>query len=932
MTADLTRVTFDQRQHYRAVQQQQGRVQLDSDWNEQVDISSFRVETETVDTVGCCGAPLHADGFRLVASAAALTPDEAARPGNASPPAVPAGDLLITAGRFYAGGILAENDAITLVSTQPEMPTPQQITDLGGTPILPLKVPGTWLAYLDVWPRLRTAIDDPHIREVALGGPDTATRLRNSWQVKFLPLPSGSSCSTTSADWDALVKPKKGTLAASVAVSASPSGPCVIDPGAGYRRLENQLYRVEVHIGGDSLAKTTFKWSRDNGSIVSRWISKDPLSDKLELESVGRDNVLNIAPGQWVELTDDAHEELGLPGSFAEVTAVVGSVITIDSANATGPVELANFPKNPKVRRWDSAPASPGKWLAPDGEKTLNTASTFELEDGVVVKFGAGSFRTGDHWLIPARTALPYVDWPTVGGTAVQRPPLGIVHQYCRLAVVTFAGGEFTITDCRSLFPPLTELISLEYVSGESQEATPNPLQPATQLLPLPLPLKVGVSNGKWPVAGARVRFTVKVGGGTLNPASGIVLTDAEGVATCSWSVNATSPSPEVMAELLDPASLRMDLPIMFHARLNTAKLVSYDPANCADMKSASVVTVQDALDFLCKQKAATASCCVTVGKIGELAGDYATVMEAFADLAKRKLSSCCVTLLPGNHVLEKDLVVGPVDDKSGTHAKLVGCGHGSRLELKGSLTFRGLASATVRDLAVTASNNSIFFAGCTEVEVSTCLIEGPGTKSQLLVLEGGARIALRDNSITAANPTDANSKAVAITLLDFTASASLVNNRIDGVLILGGTGIGTSLTLAEIKRLGELVKQNALQLKPTKGVLHLRGNAILRMAFGKELLAALKTFVATGDGVELKPWHAAQCTDNILTLGDNHVLAQHLSLGTTRFLETKQDVGLAIARTATYVGNSADNDVRLFNVSQDSQLAANIILNIAQA
>ena len=75
-SADLTRLTFDPAKHYRAVQQQQGRVQLDSDWNEQMDITAHRIETETLDVIGPAGAPLHADGFRLVSTAASLTPDE----------------------------------------------------------------------------------------------------------------------------------------------------------------------------------------------------------------------------------------------------------------------------------------------------------------------------------------------------------------------------------------------------------------------------------------------------------------------------------------------------------------------------------------------------------------------------------------------------------------------------------------------------------------------------------------------------------------------------------------------------------------------------------------------------------------------------------------------------------------------------------------
>jgi len=196
MKADLTRLTFDPAKHYRAVHQQQGRVQLDSDWNEQLDITAHRVETETVDVIGTCGAPLHADGFRLVANAAGLSPDEAARAGNTPLPALGAGDLLITAGRFYAGGVLAENDRITPVSAQPDLPSVDNFAKLGATPLFPLKTPGTFLAYLDLWPRHRTAIDDPSMREVALGGPDTATRTKNAWQVKFLPAPDGATCAT----------------------------------------------------------------------------------------------------------------------------------------------------------------------------------------------------------------------------------------------------------------------------------------------------------------------------------------------------------------------------------------------------------------------------------------------------------------------------------------------------------------------------------------------------------------------------------------------------------------------------------------------------------------------------------------------------------------------------------------------------------------
>lgn len=45
------------------------------------------------------------------------------------------------------------------------------------------------------------------------------------------------------------------------------SDPCITPPDARYRGAENQLYRVEIHRGSDA-EPATFKWSRDNGTVV----------------------------------------------------------------------------------------------------------------------------------------------------------------------------------------------------------------------------------------------------------------------------------------------------------------------------------------------------------------------------------------------------------------------------------------------------------------------------------------------------------------------------------------------------------------------------------------------------------------------------------------------------------------------------------------
>jgi len=52
MKGDFSRKTFDAARHYSGVLMQQGRVQLDSDANEQVSITKTRWETQALDTFG----------------------------------------------------------------------------------------------------------------------------------------------------------------------------------------------------------------------------------------------------------------------------------------------------------------------------------------------------------------------------------------------------------------------------------------------------------------------------------------------------------------------------------------------------------------------------------------------------------------------------------------------------------------------------------------------------------------------------------------------------------------------------------------------------------------------------------------------------------------------------------------------------------------
>ena len=294
-------------------------------------------------------------------------------------------------------------------------------------------------------------MEDPDIREVALGGPDTSTRTKTVCQVKLLRVGDvdmqANRFSAFDA-WNTMVAPSTAGLRARAKPEEASDQPCILPPGAGYRRLENQLYRVEIHDGGPP-GTATFKWSRDNGSVASEWLDQNGID--LTVSSLGRDGALGFASGQWVELIDDTRELKGDAGTLVELAKVNGQILTINPTTATDTVHRADFANSPKVRRWDS-PGHVGIRVSAREEDWI------PIEDGVEVKFLGNSFNTGDYWLISARTATGDVEWPRdISQQPLPRVPDGIAHHYCRLALLTFTEGNWKIAeDCRQLFPALS--------------------------------------------------------------------------------------------------------------------------------------------------------------------------------------------------------------------------------------------------------------------------------------------------------------------------------------------------------------------------------------------------------------------------------------------------------------------------------------------
>lgn len=552
MKADLTRKSLSVLKHFSLVLNQQGRVQLDADWNEQGGLLLHVMRQTAADGFGPAAASPQNGGFTVVplqlgantlpndfgltpgtyyvggilcelngtpvpvtavnptgiiATVATWSPDampftvnqyvrlwnDSANPGMQPPapsPASPMTALAVSQIRQtdYANLNLTLDSLPTGLATssppwnfvqritsylmQPDLPNPPDLTQL-------LAAPNTsGLVYLDVWERLITSNEDDSIREVALNGPDTCARTRVVWQAKVLP--NQNACITPGLLTEMLQPWTRGYLRARVSPAQISTDPCTISPTSQYRGAENQLYRVEIHTGnfdvnGNPTGGTpSFKWSRENGSVVFPVVKVAPSSNNttsVTLGNLGRDDRFGLEAGDYVELQNDVTVLNNLVGNLLQVQSIDPSSLTVTLAG-TASVTM-NPALHPVLRRWDHRSGDPtqgGETVLPDGALPIptTTAQWIDLEDGVQVRFEvlanvSMTYRSGDYWLIPARVATGNVIWPTEtvtdasGNTTTNpsaMPPDGITHHYAPIGVVTLTSGVLSISPC-----PLATLV-----------------------------------------------------------------------------------------------------------------------------------------------------------------------------------------------------------------------------------------------------------------------------------------------------------------------------------------------------------------------------------------------------------------------------------------------------------------------------------------
>jgi hypothetical protein len=456
MAGNYTRLRFDALNDVSGLFQQQGRVMLDQDWNELVEVIDRRRRAETIDTIGKGVVPKQTPhGFEIKVTA-----------GNG---------LSIGAGRIYVDGMLAENHGANLqfdpaleemagadpidFTAQKYIPNPWPF---GGTN--PFAVPtaaGPHLVYLDVWKREVTYLQASDLVDKAVGL-DTTTRLQTVWQVKVLPsIPAGSTCASTLTDWDTITARSAGQLTTAAAGVPASTDPCTIPPNTGYRGADNRTYRVEIHTAG-GFGTAQFKWSRNNASMATQVTGINATANVLTVVRTKRDSVLRFTPGSWVEVSDDFHELAGLPGELHQIVAVddVKLTITLKSALNAAQYNIANpTQRNTRVVLWDEVGTvrDINNAIVVDVDQNgglipVKQNTTIVLEDGIQVTFSLDpaitsnpQFHAGDHWIFAARAVDASVEILT------KAAPRGIHHHYCRLAVVSFPG---TPTDCRTFWPP----------------------------------------------------------------------------------------------------------------------------------------------------------------------------------------------------------------------------------------------------------------------------------------------------------------------------------------------------------------------------------------------------------------------------------------------------------------------------------------------
>jgi Family of unknown function (DUF6519) len=393
MAGDRARVSYDPSRKWRGLIAQQGRVTVEADWNEAAMIADERDRHVALDVVGRFATPDR--GYAVTAVAHEDEDDE--RPARRH--------LAIGPGTLYLGGERLDlhervhhRDQPDWLdhSTDPFWERPRERHD---------REVRHELVYLLAAEQEVSAVEDPALADVALGGPDTMQRRRILQRFVRCRTESG----LCEGSWEALERSladhglmldhgsMRARSAARLKVSFSAASGGGSAARGGYLGAENQMIRVMVTKIDPVTAEPSIVWGYDDASFLYRVRNAIPDTDStaLTLTSAPPDSYHYPQWGQAVELLRDAVKltdgayiasPTGLVSHVTEAYDPTAKTLSI----ATRPAEPDDYlddyldtdrtPK-PYLRVWQAtAPAPPGE-AVPLGDTgvcvTLTSAEGF---------------------------------------------------------------------------------------------------------------------------------------------------------------------------------------------------------------------------------------------------------------------------------------------------------------------------------------------------------------------------------------------------------------------------------------------------------------------------------------------------------------------------------------------------------------------------
>ena len=499
-STDISRLLLQPKKHYTGARLQQGRVIVDSDFNEEAQLDDKEQRRILGDVIGPTGSP--DEGF-----AVALDVGDEVIPQPVSFNAGPAVDVLpyrLEPGTIYVGGLrfVQEEREVGGISSGEVVPLQREFLQMGPAEA-PRALPGethTQLAYLHAWEQCDTATEDEELRERALGGIDTSTRVRRMAHVLVDEVENGDDCFTAWTSVRQRIENAAGgtfdaagvrlTSSARLRLSFVPGealdacAPCSPDDPGRYLGAANQAIRIMM------VAPDRYVWAVDNASPIYRVRVADPDGGAVRVEMLTeprdeahwplRNTVVEFLP--WGSLLDNGQKVAQEPGAFLRVDEGFDPDSNSFGLTAVDAQQLqaltsewdASHPDRPQLPN-DNDPN--GRYLYMRIWHRLDDAAdpllldvagphNLLLRQGLNPRF-TGSGNPGDYWVVAVRPNTPHIivpwDLTQTGGVG----PHGPGHFYTPLSLITFrppgpgedANAEVVeaISDCRQRFRPLVD-------------------------------------------------------------------------------------------------------------------------------------------------------------------------------------------------------------------------------------------------------------------------------------------------------------------------------------------------------------------------------------------------------------------------------------------------------------------------------------------